>query len=99
MPTPPIQDYPSTHSALGNAAATVLANILGDNVSFTMPSPTAVPAGGTRSFASFSQAAIENADSRVRAGIHFRFACDAGLELGSKIGNYVTNNSLKRLNQ
>src|SRR5690606_7904698 len=26
LPTPPVQDYPSTHSALGNAAATVLSN-------------------------------------------------------------------------
>lgn len=87
--TPPIQDYPSTHSALGNAAAVVMANILGDATPFTMPSPTAIPAGGTRSFQSFSQAAKENADSRVMAGIHFRFACDAGLELGKKIGNFV----------
>ena len=92
--TPPIQDYPSTHSALGNAAAVVMANILGDATSFTMPSPTAVPAGGTRSFTSFSQAAKENADSRVMAGIHFRFACDAGMELGKNIGNWVVSRHL-----
>ena len=97
--TPPIQDYPSTHSALGNAAAVVMANILGDATSFTMPSPTAVPAGGTRSFTSFSQAARENAESRVMAGIHFRFACDAGLELGKNIGNWVTSNHLRSLNK
>lgn len=99
LPTPPVQDYPSTHSALGSAAATVLASILGDHTPFTMPSPTALPAGSTRSFTSFSQAAKENADSRVRAGIHFRFACDAGLELGDKIGKWVVDNYLKPLNQ
>jgi len=98
MPTPPIQDYPSTHSALGSAAATVLANELGDNTPFTMGSPTAVPTGATRSFSSFSQAAMENADSRVRAGIHFRFACDAGLELGNRIGGWISKNSLSTLN-
>lgn len=98
LPTPPIQDYPSTHSALGNAAAVVLANLLGDATPFTMPSPTAVPAGGIRSFTSFSQAAIENADSRVRAGIHFRFACNAGLKLGEDIGEWVSSNLLKPLN-
>ena len=97
MPTPPIQDYPSTHSALGNAAAVVLANILGDDIPFTMGSPTAITAGGTRTFSSFSEAAKENADSRVKAGIHFRFACDAGLELGEKIGNWMTNNYLRPL--
>ena len=95
--TPPIQDYPSTHSALGTAAAVVLARVLGDNTSFTMASPTAVPSGSTRSFTSFSQAAIENADSRVRAGIHFRFACEAGLELGNKIGSWTVDNLLKPL--
>ena len=96
-PTPPVHDYPSTHSALGNAAATVLAIILGDNTPFTMTSPTAATSGSTRSFRSFSQAAKENADSRVMAGIHFRFSCESGQELGNKIGEWITNNHLKPL--
>lgn len=94
-PTPPIHDYPSTHSALGKAAATVLAQLLGDATPFSMTSPTAFPAGTTRSFNSFSQAADENADSRVQAGIHFRFSCDAGKELGNKIGLWTVENHLK----
>lgn len=94
-PTPPVQDYPSTHSALGNAGATVLARIVGDNTPFTMTSFTAVPAGSTRSFTSFSQAADENAASRVMAGIHFRFSCVAGQELGNKVGNWTVDNHLK----
>ncbi|HEX8314768.1 MAG TPA: vanadium-dependent haloperoxidase [Flavisolibacter sp.] len=97
MPTPPVHDYPSTHSALGNAAATVLAKILGDNTPFAMSSPTAFPAGTVRSFQSFSQAANENADSRVMAGIHFRFSCVAGQELGTNIGNWTVDNHLKPL--
>ncbi|HEY0676861.1 MAG TPA: phosphatase PAP2 family protein [Chitinophagaceae bacterium] len=96
-PTPPIQDYPSTHSTLGNAAALVLAHIYGDKTSFTMASPTAVPAGATRSFTSFSQAADENALSRVMAGIHFWFSCEAGQELGNKIGKWTVENHLKPL--
>ena len=94
-PTPPVHDYPSTHSALGNAAATVLALLLGDNTAFSMTSPTAYPAGTIRSFNSFSQAANENADSRVRAGIHFRFSCEAGQEMGNKIGAWTVANCLK----
>lgn len=96
-PTPPVQDYPSTHSALGNAAATVLARILGDNTAFTMTSFTAMPVGSTRSFNSFSQAADENASSRVMAGIHFRFSCNAGQTMGNKIGNWMVDNHLKAL--
>jgi len=96
-PTPPVQDYPSTHSALGNAGAAVLARILGDDTPFTMTSFTALPAGTSRSFTSFSQAANENADSRVMAGIHFRFSCEAGQQLGSKVGNWTVENHLKPL--
>lgn len=95
--TPPIQDYPSTHSTLGNAGATVLAFIYGDHTAFSMQSPTAAPAGTARSFNSFSQAANENAESRVMAGIHFRFACKAGQDLGNKIGHWTVTNYLKPL--
>jgi hypothetical protein len=98
MPTPPVQDYPSTHSALGNAAATVLAGVLGDDASFTMSSPTSLSGYNSRTFAGFRQAADENADSRVRAGIHFRFACEAGQEMGDKIGQWVLVNQLKPIN-
>lgn len=97
MPTPPVQDYPSTHSALGNAAAAVLAGILGENTGFSMSSPTALPGAGERSFSSFKDAAQENADSRVTAGIHFRFACEAGLDLGDQIGQWIVNHHLKPL--
>jgi hypothetical protein len=87
--TPPIPDYPSTHSVLGAAATAVLADILGnDRVAFTMVSGPPF-AGISRSFTSFSGAAQENADSRVYAGIHFRTACRDGLALGQKIGQRV----------
>ncbi len=95
MPTPPVQDYPSTHSALGNAAAVVLAHVFGDKTHFTATSTTADPVMATRSFTSFSQAARENADSRVMAGIHFRFSCEAGLELGRNVGQWTVENHLK----
>lgn len=94
--TPPIHDYPSTHSVLGNAAAVILTTVLGKNVGFTMTSTSAEPAGYTRTFKSFAQAAVENADSRVYAGLHFRFSCTAGLELGKNIGEYIAAEKLKR---
>lgn len=94
-PTPPIHDYPSTHSALGNAAATVLAELLGDNAGFTFSSPTAIPGTPPRTFNSFLGAADENADSRVMAGIHFRFSCVAGQELGNQIGKWAVEKYLR----
>jgi hypothetical protein len=95
MVTPPVQDYPSTHSALGNAAAAILSNEFGDHTSFTFSSTSAVPANSTRSFQSFSQAAKENADSRVLAGLHFRFSCEKGLDLGNQVGLWIIQNHLR----
>lgn len=84
--TPPLPDYPSTHSVAGGAASAVLARVFGtDQVAFTMTSGPPF-ADITRSFTSFSQAAQENADSRVYAGIHFRTACQDGIKLGEQIG-------------
>ena len=51
--------------------------------------------GITRSFASFSQAAQENADSRVYAGIHFRTACRHGLLQGVQVGGYAFEHALQ----
>jgi PAP2 superfamily/Vanadium chloroperoxidase N-terminal domain len=97
LPTPPVPDLPSTHSALGMAAATVLADAFGgDHVSFIFASSSALPTHPVRSFRSFSEAARENADSRVKAGLHFRFATDAGLEMGRQIGQHVIRNALPR---
>ncbi len=99
LPTPPIQDHPSTHSALGAAAAVVLAHAFGnDRIAFRFASPSAPAGQPMRSFSSFSQAAEENADSRVRAGIHFRFATREGLELGRRIGAYAVGNLLQPAN-
>lgn len=96
MNTPPVHDYPSTHSVLGSAAATVLTGVLGNNVGFTMTSTSAEPANYTRTFKTFTQAAVENGDSRVFAGIHFRFSCERGLEQGKQIGEWILRHQLKK---
>ena len=93
--TPGAPDYPSTHSVLGAAAAEVLARFFGtDEISFSTTSGAPF-AGITRSFTSFSQAAQENADSRVYAGIHFRTACRHGLAQGKQIGRYTFKHALR----
>jgi PAP2 superfamily len=95
MVSPPVQDHPSTHSALGAAAATVLAHAFGrDQLKFTVSSTSALAANPTREFKSFSEAARENADSRVKAGIHFRFATEEGLKLGRNIGRHTVQTLL-----
>jgi hypothetical protein len=93
--TPNVPDYPSTHSVLGAAAAEVLTRFFGtDTRSFTTTSGAPNP-GITRSYTSFSQAAQENANSRVYAGIHFRSACRDGVILGGQVGRYAFENYLQ----
>jgi len=43
----------------------------------------------TRSFSGFSQAATENGESRIYAGIQFRSAVEDGIKQGNQIGNFV----------
>ena len=95
LPTPPVPDYPSTHTVLGAAAATVLERFFDtDFVSFSMTSG-APYAGITRRFYCFTQAARENGASRVLAGIHFATAVRAGYTQGEQIGAWVFEHALQ----
>jgi hypothetical protein len=98
-PTPPNQDYVSGHSIEGGAGAEVLKQFFGtDDISFEDCS-VSLPAGNTcsdatpvfRSYASFSQAAAENAYSRILIGFHFRKSVEQGTEYGRKIGQRAAN--------
>jgi hypothetical protein len=92
--TPPFPEYVSAHAAGTKAAMDILARTFGDNVSFTMATTT-LPQMPTRSFRSFSAAAAECADSRVRLGWHFRYATDAGLTLGREVADWLDKNHLE----
>jgi len=95
LDTPPVPDYPSTHTVLGAAAAAVMARYFGtDMVSFSITSG-APYAGITRKFWSFSEAAQENGASRVLAGIHFPTAVRAGYMQGDLIGAWTYDHALK----
>jgi hypothetical protein len=82
----------------GKGSSLVLAESFGtDHVSFDFNSFTALPGKEVRHYASFAFAATENADSRVRAGIHFRFSTEEGLSMGAKIGAWVIAHELRPL--
>jgi hypothetical protein len=92
--TPPVPDHPSTHTVLGAAAATVLARFFeSDYVAFETSSGQPYP-GLTRRFWSFSEAAQENGQSRVLAGLHFPSAVRAGYRLGEDVGTWVFEHAL-----
>jgi len=97
--TPPDQDYPSGHSIEGGAGAEVLKQFFGtDRIHFqdcgaTLPpgSTCADPSPVLRSYSTFSQAANENAYSRILIGFHFRKSVEEGTDYGRKIGKRAAN--------
>jgi len=102
-PTPADQDYASGQSIEGGAGAEVLKQFFGnDRINFQDCGVT-LPAGSTcsdpspvlRSYTSFSQAATENAYSRIPIGFHFRKSVEAGTEYGRKIGERAVTNYLQ----
>jgi hypothetical protein len=93
--TPPHPEYVSAHSASCGASFDILRRTLGDDLPFTMGTTTAPPGMPTRSFTSFTAAAAECADSRVRLGWHFRYATNAGLELGRAVSRWLVENHLE----
>lgn len=90
--TPPFPDYSSGHATFGAAAAEVLESVFGDDFAIEITSQD-IP-GFARSFDSFSQAAVENGDSRVFGGVHISSASVEGLESGFEIGQFVADNAL-----
>src|SRR5205085_10452805 len=103
--TPPNQDYASGHSIEGGAGAEVLKQFFGtDEIRFQDCGVT-LPAGSTcsdatpifRSYASFSQAAAENAYSRILIGFHFRKSVEEGTRYGQQIGRRAANLYLRRV--
>ena len=94
LATPPFPEYTSGHSTFSAAGATILAAFFGrDDLAFTTFSED-LP-GVSRSFSSFSDAALEAGMSRIYGGIHFLSANRAGLSSGGELGAFVAANFLK----
>ena len=89
LPTPPFPDYPSGHSTSSGACSYVLTNLLGI-VSFTDTTHLRIGMAA-RSFNSFYEAAVECSNSRVYGNIHYRNACENGVEMGQRIGQTIVN--------
>ena len=88
LQTPPFPEYTSGHSVASASAAVVLTHFFGDGFSFL--DDTEVYFGlPERQFSSFFQASNEAAISRLYGGIHYRDACELGVEQGRNVGNLV----------
>jgi len=89
------QEYPSAHSIATGAFMRVLEHELGDKHAFTLSSP-GYPSF-TWTFDRFSDAAAQVKEARIWAGIHFRNSCNVGGAMGVALGDYITHNVLRPL--
>lgn len=87
--TPQFPEYTSGHSVASRAAATVLADVLGVFPFTDRSHALRNPQLGTRSFASFHEAADQAAGSRLLGGIHYPMGIDVGLSQGEHVGRTV----------
>ena len=95
LPTPAFQEYPSAHSGVSSAGASVLASVYGNDTAFTITS-AGLP-GVHRDFTSFSAAIQQVEDARIYAGFHYRFSCADAATLGTQVAHYVTHTLMQRL--
>ncbi|HEV7804961.1 MAG TPA: beta-propeller fold lactonase family protein [Solirubrobacteraceae bacterium] len=95
--TPPFPAYISGHSTLGAVHAAIMRRFFGtDNVTFTATTEDPnLPAGVQRTFNSFTEAARENARSRIYNGVHYQWDADNGFLSGSALGEFVFANVLR----
>jgi membrane-associated phospholipid phosphatase len=90
--TPNHPEYPSGHSTVSSAAATVLARHFGPRTHFRVKSDLLI--GVVRTFPGFQAALDEVANARIFGGIHFRSACNDGRTVGASVANYVLAHAL-----
>lgn len=88
LQTPPFPEYPSGHSTITAASATVLTSLFGENFAFRDTSDLRY-IGMERNFNSFNEAAAEASISRLYGGIHYRFSIDTGVEMGKRLGELI----------
>ena len=86
--SPPFPGYLSGHACFAGAWSAALRNFFGtDNVTFSATSDEPAAAGVVRTFSSFSQAGIEDAESRIWLGVHFRFDVEESYAAGVRMAD------------
>ena len=104
-PDPPFPSFPSGHAIQAAAAATVLADLYGNEFDFIDSSHVGRPRDELRDtdfverpFKDFWGIAIETAESRFFGGIHTEQDNRVGLEEGARIANHVNDLAWRKEN-
>ena len=88
--TPNFPDFPSAHSVISGAFATVLKKDLGNSYQFTNHTYDYLGMA-PRTYSSLDAMAAEIGMSRLYAGIHNRIAIERGTTMGNVIGQNINN--------
>ena len=83
-------EFPSAHSQMAGAVATVLTSVLGDNYHFTLHTYDYMGMA-PRSYNSFNEMAVDIGKARVYGGIHYTYSCVEGRKQGERIATNVLN--------
>lgn len=95
--TPAFPEYPSAHSTISSAAATVLTDMFGE---YEFTDSAEFEFGfGARRYKNFREASDEACMSRIYGGIHFREGMEFGKNLGNAVGHYHIKNLITRINK
>jgi hypothetical protein len=89
-PSPCFPAWVSGHATLAGAWSRVMITEFGDAVTYTAGTEDPNAVGVTRTFTSFTNAAIEDARSRIYLGVHYQFDADDGRATGTNIGNLTS---------
>ena len=93
--TPNFPAYVSGHATFAYTWAMVMRHWFGrDNIRFTGGTDDPDARNVTRTFASFTAAADENAHSRLWLGVHWHFDADEVLSPGNELGEFTVDNTL-----
>jgi membrane-associated phospholipid phosphatase len=98
--TPPFPAYVSGHATFASAHAGVMRLFFGtDNVTFTATTEDPNPQAHnlTRTFNSFTEAARENARSRIYLGVHYQWDGDHGFLSGLALAEHLFTTRLRPL--
>lgn len=99
IPSPPYPDHSSGANGITGATMRALRNYFRrDRKDFSITTTNTGPTNlDTREYTRFSQAARDVVDARVYLGIHFRFADEAGRNVGENVADWVFDNFGRRL--
>jgi hypothetical protein len=101
LATPPYPSHSSNMQCIGAGAARMLRNVFGtDNKSFTAtwykPAPATTEVLYSEAYNSFWALAVNEGNSRVWGGIHFRFELTTSQEACSAVADYIFDTKMQQ---